>query len=61
MGHLNAKNDNFGILNPLNPPYQGDFKKECVSPIEVIICLYRLEIEIYNETHRFYFLEKKEI
>ena len=23
---------NIGIFNPLNPPYQGDFKAECVSP-----------------------------
>ncbi len=28
-----AKSSNFGIFNPLNPPYQGDFKRECVSPI----------------------------
>ena len=25
----------FHIFNPLNPPYQGDFKKQCVSPIEL--------------------------
>ena len=23
-----AKDSNFGIFNPLNPPYQGDFKTE---------------------------------
>ena len=22
-------------FNPLNPPYQGDFKRKCVSPIVV--------------------------
>jgi hypothetical protein len=33
IGHLDAKSGNFRSLNPLNPPYQGDFKKECVSPI----------------------------
>ena len=33
MEHLDAKSDDFLILNPLNPPYQGDFKKECVSPM----------------------------
>ena len=26
----------FHIFNPLNPPYQGDFKKQCVSPIYVM-------------------------
>ena len=30
------KNGNFDIFNPLNPPYQGDFKRKCVSPIELI-------------------------
>ncbi len=32
MEHLDAKTTNFQPLNPLNPPYQGDFKKEYVSP-----------------------------
>ena len=32
MGHLDAKSGNFRSLNPLNPSYQGDFKRECVSP-----------------------------
>ena len=32
MGHFYAKSSNIGILNPLNPPYQGDFKSKCVSP-----------------------------
>ena len=22
----------FEVFNPLNPPYQGDFKRKCVSP-----------------------------
>ena len=22
----------FSLFNPLNPPYQGDFKRKCVSP-----------------------------
>ena len=26
IGHLDAKSGNFRPLNPLNPPYQGDFK-----------------------------------
>ena len=34
MGHFYAKSSNFGIFNPLNPPYQGDFKRKCVSPID---------------------------
>ena len=27
IGNLDAKSGNFRPLNPLNPPYQGDFKK----------------------------------
>lgn len=27
-----TKNVLFLLFNPLNPPYQGDFKKECVRP-----------------------------
>ena len=23
----------FSLFNPLNPPYQGDFKRKCVSPV----------------------------
>ncbi len=23
----------FNLFNPLNPPYQGDFKRNCVSPV----------------------------
>ena len=37
MGHLDAKSGKFRSLNPLNPPYQGDFKTECVSPIKFAI------------------------
>ena len=29
MEHLDAKSGDFLILNPLNPPYQGDFKRKC--------------------------------
>ena len=29
-----AKSNNFGIFNPLNPPYQGDFERKCVRPEE---------------------------
>ena len=32
VGHLDAKSSNFDVFNPLNPPYQGDFKRKCVSP-----------------------------
>ena len=43
MGHLDAKSGNFRSLNPLKnqryeclmafpAPYQGDFKRECISP-----------------------------
>ena len=35
MVRIYAKRGNFGILNPLNPPYQGDFKRKCVSRKEV--------------------------
>ena len=31
MDHFYAKSDNFGIFNPLNPPYQGDFKSRCAN------------------------------
>ena len=34
MGHFYPKSSNFGIFNPLNLPYQGDFKRKCVSPIK---------------------------
>ena len=37
MGHLDAKSGKFRSLNPLNPPYQGDFKTECVSPNRIYI------------------------
>ena len=41
IGHLDAKSGNFRILNPLNPPYQGDFKRECVSPMFIRIISYQ--------------------
>ena len=25
------------LFNPLNPPYQGDFKRKCVSPIHIYL------------------------
>ena len=34
------------FLNPLNPPYQGDFKRECVSPIEFTFRVNRLQGQI---------------
>ena len=35
----------FGLFNPLNPPYQGDFKRNCVSPVHYSVEKY-LEVII---------------
>ncbi len=32
-GILRRENGHCGTFNPLNPPYQGDFERKCVSPI----------------------------
>ena len=30
---ISPKASLFPLFNPLNPPYQGDFERKCVSPI----------------------------
>ena len=32
---ISPKASLFPLFNPLNPPYQGDFERKCVSPIKL--------------------------